>query len=77
MWVEFPEILDLGAIIGSRGKLSYRLMGVIYHEGNVGAGHYTCARNDFGKWYKFDDQRVKPTSALHSEKAYFLIYKIM
>ncbi|ODQ65431.1 peptidase C19, ubiquitin carboxyl-terminal hydrolase 2, partial [Nadsonia fulvescens var. elongata DSM 6958] len=90
--VKFPiEGLDLTDRVGSAKyrkelgenpeevSLVYDLFAVDNHYGGLGGGHYTAYAKNFkdGKWYYFDDSRVRETEPEQSitGAAYLLFYR--
>lgn len=55
----------------------YDLFTVVVHEGSMNTGHYTNYCKWRGSWYRFDDDKVHPTSEAHvlQARAYQLCYR--
>lgn len=55
----------------------YDLFTVVVHEGSMNTGHYTNYCKWRGNWYRFDDDKVQPTSEAHvlQARAYQLCYR--
>ncbi|KAJ1033658.1 hypothetical protein NDA13_001644 [Ustilago tritici] len=55
----------------------YDLFTVIVHEGSMNTGHYTNFSKWRGSWYKFDDDKVTPTTegVVLGARAYQLCYR--
>ena len=79
--VDFPlENLDLRKYIVGYEKESYiyDLYGICNHSGGLLGGHYTASvKNKSGKWYDFNDARVRPMDKkeLKGTKAYCFFYR--
>ncbi|TPX38452.1 hypothetical protein SeMB42_g06732 [Synchytrium endobioticum] len=62
MEISLDDYLSDDADVDRITEQKYHLHGVLVHTGDVHGGHY-CAYirpQKFGKWYKFDDDRVVP-----------------
>lgn len=55
----------------------YDLFTVVVHEGTMNTGHYTNYAKWRGSWYRFDDDKVAPTSeaVVLQARAYQLCYR--
>lgn len=55
----------------------YDLFTVVVHEGSMNTGHYTNYAKSRGSWYRFDDDKVHPTSesVVLGARAYQLCYR--
>ncbi|XP_062594454.1 ubiquitin carboxyl-terminal hydrolase 43-like [Saccostrea cucullata] len=60
-------------------EMIYELQGVLNHYGNMQGGHYTafCKNPVDGRWYEFDDSKVKPMAEaeVKTSSAYLLFYQ--
>lgn len=84
--VEYPvDGLDLRhflhkEFIGSplSSSSEYDLLGIVNHRGSFNGGHYVayCKNAETGRWYEFDDSRVRVVSEeeLMNVQAYLLFY---
>lgn len=55
----------------------YDLFTVVVHEGSMNTGHYTNFSRHRDNWYRFDDDKVIPTTLAQvlSARAYQLCYR--
>jgi len=61
---------------GPEGMYEYDLFAVINHEGQIDNGHYTNFARFQDEWYRFDDDKVMPSSLGEclSSPAYMCFY---
>eukprot|EP00914_Ancora_sagittata_P017083 GHVO01033728.1.p1 GENE.GHVO01033728.1~~GHVO01033728.1.p1 ORF type:complete len:691 (+),score=115.71 GHVO01033728.1:279-2075(+) len=74
--VRYP-LTDLTLPSGD-GTATYDLCGVVYHEGQVGQGHYKAACLSQDRWYQFNDCTVSQAygaDAVVNQNAYILAYQ--
>eukprot|EP00803_Ostreobium_quekettii_P001111 evm.model.scf_1362.2 EVM.evm.TU.scf_1362.2 scf_1362:27344-39694(+) len=86
MRVEAPHELETSSlgVCGGRGGDSclpdqtYRLRGIVAHDGSLNGGHYWCYMKQGTTWWKFNDQLVTVASAaeVNACEAYMLFYVI-
>lgn len=78
---EYPDLIDLSAYLGDvpdsvrLQDWTYKLHGVLVHQGSVSNGHYYAMLKPFSEpesgtsgWYRFDDDKVwkvTPTQVFH------------
>jgi ubiquitin C-terminal hydrolase len=78
--VDYPDVLD-SALFAAEPTGRYRLIGVVFHSGGLGGGHYTAAAFDLTsqRWFNFNDSLATPIdkSGAHKSAAYLLIYERM
>lgn len=79
-FVECPFELNLSNLVKgyNQSKYCYELYGVCDHIGNGHGGHYTSnIKKTAEKWYKYDDEKVKPilSSQVITANAYCLFYR--
>lgn len=76
--VEYPDEIDVASFSSSSQGL-YKLIAVIFHQGYLEDGHYTCAALDQkdDQWLYFDDKNVLAVdpSGSHNDDAYVLFYQ--
>jgi ubiquitin C-terminal hydrolase len=78
--VDYPDVLD-SADFAAEPTGKYKLIGVVFHSGGLGGGHYTAAAVDLpsGRWFNFNDSfasQIDRTGA-HKGSAYLLVYERM
>lgn len=72
----FPPSLPFAASDRARAYL-YDLFTVVVHEGSMNTGHYTNYSRCRNSWYRFDDDKVQPTTEnqVLQARAYQLCYR--
>ena len=71
--VEYPTAIDFTELMAnsnstyildsiSKRPPKYRLLGIVFHMGNIDEGHYTCLIRRCNAWYYCDDSKVKAVS---------------
>jgi ubiquitin C-terminal hydrolase len=75
IFIKFPSDSSFAPI-----SLTYDLIGVSNHFGNVGFGHYTaCTLNPVDQsWYEFNDStvtKITDQNKIVAEEAYLLVYR--
>ena len=81
--VNFPKNgLDMSEFVVSRerppNRPLYDLFAVSNHQGQLSAGHYTAYTLNRGKWYQFNDHKVRECTEqdqIVSSAAYILFYQ--
>eukprot|EP01094_Clydonella_sp_ATCC50884_P007244 TRINITY_DN1641_c0_g1_i1.p1 TRINITY_DN1641_c0_g1~~TRINITY_DN1641_c0_g1_i1.p1 ORF type:complete len:336 (+),score=133.48 TRINITY_DN1641_c0_g1_i1:97-1008(+) len=76
--VRFPSVLDVGRYTTRAKSCEYSLFGLITHHGTTTrSGHYTACCLNEGKWFQYDDSKVKPLTpeAVLDLEAYMLFYR--
>ncbi|KAH9481878.1 Ubiquitin carboxyl-terminal hydrolase 22 [Psilocybe cubensis] len=70
------NIGSLSSIPGRETMCEYDLFAVINHEGQINNGHYTNFARCKDEWYRFDDDKVTPSSlgACLNSNAYMCFY---
>lgn len=76
--VDYPDVLNVESFASNdRGR--FNLIGVVFHSGGTGGGHYTSAAIDpLSKcWYFFSDSYVTKIERerIHTREAYILFYQ--
>lgn len=76
--VDYPDTLDAKTFAKSDNGI-FNLIGVVFHSGGLGGGHYTAAVIDpaSGSWYYFSDSMTSKISRekAHARGAYILFYQ--
>jgi ubiquitin C-terminal hydrolase len=77
--ISYPDFIDVDLVTGSHNGPKYELIGAVFHNGTITAGHYTAAALDQKQkqWYSYNDSRatmIDKTQA-HSSSAYILFYQ--
>lgn len=76
--INYPKILNMNPY-STENVGKYKLIGCVYHYGNLESGHYTAASFDQLKesWYMFDDTSVSPIleKNIYNRNAYILFYQ--
>lgn len=69
--------IDLSAFVDEafQGSAKYKVVGVVYHHGGFGGGHYTSSVFKNGKWYHCDDSTVSVIEKPNLETAYSYIFE--
>lgn len=77
--VAFQPILDVSPYISNPKQTAgstYRLVGIVNHQGNIHGGHYTADTRGIrdGCWFSFSDEVVRVATAPDFKLAYMLFY---
>jgi len=76
--IEYPDKLEIRSYTRD-DKGVYNLIGVVFHSGSIGFGHYTSVSLDpnTNQWYHYNDSFVSKVSIgfAHSHQAYILFYQ--
>ncbi|CUE85127.1 ubiquitin hydrolase, putative [Bodo saltans] len=77
--VAFQECLEMRPFLSNNhwdGLTTYKLTGVINHQGNIHGGHYTADVKDMqdGLWRNFSDEVVRDASEPNFKLGYTLFY---
>lgn len=79
--IEYPETLSLNEYVDPSVHMNnrtYKLDGLVLHQGGANNGHYYSYQKYDNTWYKFDDESVTKKSddnILNDNDVYVLVYK--
>ena len=65
--VQFSETMIISIEESTQKNVTYKLIGLINHTGNIDEGHYVAIVKSEEKWYKIDDEKVSEVKIKRKE----------
>ena len=78
--VDYPDEITDSFCLHNK-NITYKLVGVVFHNGDLSHGHYTSAAFDYisNQWIYYNDEKIQKISSsfVHSDSAYILFYSCL